>query len=92
MNEIESDTFLIEALEVIRRWMWVYLRLEWEAVRKGGGGLEARDGETRLRAAEEEDSLPLRPVDPIDYKNPAYDIDYNNKDEVGLGILARSVV
>lgn len=30
----------MESLEVLRRWMWVYLRMEWEAVRKGGGGRE----------------------------------------------------
>ncbi|KDE05144.1 hypothetical protein MVLG_04485 [Microbotryum lychnidis-dioicae p1A1 Lamole] len=39
IHEIESGIFLMEALEVFRRWMWVYLRMEWEAVRKGGGGL-----------------------------------------------------
>lgn len=35
--------------------MWVYLRIEWEAVRKGGGGtLDLREGEGRLRFEEEE--------------------------------------
>jgi len=28
----------MELLEVLRRWGWVYLRIEWEAVRKGQGG------------------------------------------------------
>lgn len=35
IHEIESGIFLMEALEVARRWMWVFLRVEWEAVRKG---------------------------------------------------------
>ena len=60
--------FGMELLEVLRRWGWVYLRIEWEAVRKGQGGemdsgnsnggggvswLERSEGERRLRAAEE---------------------------------------
>lgn len=36
-QEVESGLFLIELMEVFRRWMWVYLRIEWEAVRKGAG-------------------------------------------------------
>ncbi|SCV68909.1 BQ2448_1030 [Microbotryum intermedium] len=54
IHEIESGIFLMEALEVFRRWMWVYFRLEWEAVRKGGGdsetnpssALDKEDGES----------------------------------------------
>lgn len=42
VHEMEAGIFLLEALEVIRRWMWVYVRLEWEAVRKGGDALEER--------------------------------------------------
>ncbi|GJN91881.1 hypothetical protein Rhopal_004906-T1 [Rhodotorula paludigena] len=36
-QELESGVFVVELLEVVRRWMWVYLRIEWEAVRKGAG-------------------------------------------------------
>ncbi|GAA5939938.1 hypothetical protein JCM3775_007154 [Rhodotorula graminis] len=36
-QEVESGLFAVEALEVVRRWMWVFLRIEWEAVRKGAG-------------------------------------------------------
>ena len=50
----------MELLEVLRRWGWVYLRIEWEAVRKGQGGqsegvswLERGDGERRSRLGEE---------------------------------------
>lgn len=35
MNDIESGVFLMEALELVRRWMWVFIRVEWEAVRMG---------------------------------------------------------
>ncbi|GAA5969947.1 hypothetical protein JCM3765_002318 [Sporobolomyces pararoseus] len=60
MGDLESGVFMMELLEVLRRWGWVYLRIEWEAVRKGQGGeldgvswLERGDGERRLRLAEE---------------------------------------
>ena len=32
--ELESGVFLMEALELIRRWMWVFFRVEWEIVKK----------------------------------------------------------
>jgi len=35
MDDIESGVFLMEALELVRRWMWVFIRVEWEAVRMG---------------------------------------------------------
>ncbi|GAA5945190.1 Erd1p [Sporobolomyces koalae] len=38
MGDLESGVFVMELLEVVRRWGWVYLRIEWEAVRKGQGG------------------------------------------------------
>ncbi|GAA5915343.1 Erd1p [Sporobolomyces salmoneus] len=38
MGDLESGVFVMELLEVLRRWGWVYLRIEWEAVRKGQGG------------------------------------------------------
>ncbi|GAA5911994.1 hypothetical protein JCM6882_004736 [Rhodosporidiobolus microsporus] len=37
-QEVEAGVFVVELMEVVRRWMWVYLRVEWEAVRKGAGG------------------------------------------------------
>jgi hypothetical protein len=36
IQEIESGVFLMEALELVRRWMWVFIRVEWEAVKKMG--------------------------------------------------------
>ncbi|WVR04664.1 hypothetical protein IAU60_001675 [Kwoniella sp. DSM 27419] len=35
ISEIESGVFMMEALELIRRWMWVFVRVEWEAVKMG---------------------------------------------------------
>lgn len=35
MHDLESGVFLMEALELVRRWMWVFIRVEWEAVRMG---------------------------------------------------------
>ncbi len=32
--DMESGVFVMEALEVLRRWVWVFLRLEWEMLRK----------------------------------------------------------
>ena len=31
--ELEAGVFFIEALEIVRRWAWVFLRVEWEFVR-----------------------------------------------------------
>ena len=36
ISEIESGVFMMEALELVRRWMWVFVRIEWEAVKKSG--------------------------------------------------------
>ncbi|WWC86862.1 uncharacterized protein L201_001741 [Kwoniella dendrophila CBS 6074] len=35
ISEIESGVFIMESLELIRRWMWVFIRIEWEAVKMG---------------------------------------------------------
>ncbi|WVQ83274.1 hypothetical protein IAT38_005413 [Cryptococcus sp. DSM 104549] len=35
ISEIESGVFMMEALELMRRWMWVFVRVEWEAVKMG---------------------------------------------------------
>lgn len=35
ISEIESGVFMMEALELARRWMWVFVRVEWEAVKMG---------------------------------------------------------
>lgn len=35
ISDLESGVFIMEALELVRRWMWVFIRVEWEAVRMG---------------------------------------------------------
>lgn len=48
--------FLLEAAEVLRRWMWVFVRVEWEAVRRAEGG-SAGGIATPLPRMEEEHEL-----------------------------------
>lgn len=42
----ESDgsvaIFWLEVAEIVRRWMWVFLRVEWEVIRQKEGGLRSR--------------------------------------------------
>lgn len=33
--DLEAGVFLIEGLEVLRRWIWVFLRVEWETLKLG---------------------------------------------------------
>lgn len=80
----------MEFLEVMRRWMWVFLRVEWESVRKGGG-------QDRIRALQEDEEAIEMPVyqDQV-YRDPGYrEQAYRDepeedprdvRDEVGLGI------
>lgn len=48
ISEIESGVFIMEALELGRRWMWVFLRVEWEEVKR----LDAQAQERRLELEE----------------------------------------
>ncbi|OXG13801.1 hypothetical protein C349_05592 [Cryptococcus neoformans var. grubii Br795] len=50
ISEIESGVFLMETLELMRRWMWVFIRAEWEAVKMK----EHRWGRGKLVWEEEE--------------------------------------
>lgn len=34
IHEIEQGIYLMEALEVLRRWMWTFIRIEWETIKK----------------------------------------------------------
>ncbi|GJJ06474.1 hypothetical protein Clacol_000666 [Clathrus columnatus] len=40
LANMENGIFILEALELIRRWIWVFFRIEWEAVKKGGATME----------------------------------------------------
>lgn len=52
--------FWLEVAEVLRRWMWVFLRVEWEVVKKDMAGGTTRtprwmpDGATPSRSEEYE--------------------------------------
>ncbi|KAG8746355.1 hypothetical protein FRC10_005344 [Ceratobasidium sp. 414] len=48
VEELESSVFLIEALEVTRRWVWVFFRVEWEAIKKEQAALANGDNSTRI--------------------------------------------
>lgn len=39
--ELESTAFYLEALEILRRWVWTYLRIEWEACKRRSWEAEA---------------------------------------------------
>ncbi|KIJ49453.1 hypothetical protein M422DRAFT_225193 [Sphaerobolus stellatus SS14] len=34
LADIEGGVFLLEALEIIRRWVWVFFRVEWEVAKR----------------------------------------------------------
>jgi hypothetical protein len=43
-NDFEGGIFVLELMEVFRRWMWVFFRVETEWVRtKGSGDLRSGD-------------------------------------------------
>jgi len=45
--EIELGVFVLEILEVLRRWLWVYFRVEFETIKmsSAGGGMRREVGE-----------------------------------------------
>lgn len=90
IHEQEGGVFLMEFLEVVRRWMWVYIRVEWEAIRKGGGQgmMDKTEGEDRLRMEEarirgDEEAIELVRREQGGYRD---DEDQQIDDQVGLGI------
>ncbi|KZV81617.1 EXS-domain-containing protein [Exidia glandulosa HHB12029] len=34
LAELEHGVFIMEALEILRRWVWVFFRVEWEVIKK----------------------------------------------------------
>jgi len=59
ISEIESGVFLMEALELVRRWMWVFLRVEWELVKQADEA-KAREERERSRLQHLGDDVPGR--------------------------------
>ena len=94
-NEGERGVFVSEALEVFRRFVWVFLRIEWEAVRKGAGSSVASAVQTpavrhppRPQPAASSSSTSSRRAggggdDDESYANGL------PRDEIGLGILVK---
>lgn len=46
--DIEAGVFFLEALEILRRTAWVYLRVEWEHVKTRAWDRELRNGEAGI--------------------------------------------
>lgn len=44
IHELEQGVYLMEALEVVRRWMWTFIRIEWEAVKRSDTAATAAAG------------------------------------------------
>ncbi|KDQ21866.1 hypothetical protein BOTBODRAFT_150872 [Botryobasidium botryosum FD-172 SS1] len=65
--ELESGIFLMEALELIRRWMWVFVRVEWEVIKKGH--VDGRAGGD-LRGANELELMLFHEDSTADEKQP----------------------
>lgn len=54
--DLELGVFMMEALEVLRRWIWVFLRVEWETVRpKGNAAGSAEEYEFLMHEVGESD-------------------------------------
>jgi len=51
--QLEHGVFIMEALELLRRWVWVFFRIEYEAVKRGVL-------QPLRRSGSEEESVPLR--------------------------------
>jgi len=47
-SEGSTVIFWLEVAELLRRWMWVFLRIEWEVVKKGKDRERTSDSYTRM--------------------------------------------
>jgi hypothetical protein len=81
ISEIESGVFIMEALELGRRWMWVFLRVEWEEVKRKDaraketqqarfGGSDARSSLHSANGSAHAHGLGLSALDNQDRKVP----------------------
>ena len=53
--DLEVGVFLIEALEVLRRWIWVFIRVEWEILKLGRQAENDEEYEFLMREGGETD-------------------------------------
>ncbi|KAH7108518.1 EXS-domain-containing protein [Auriculariales sp. MPI-PUGE-AT-0066] len=57
LAQLEHGIFIMEALEILRRWVWVFFRVEWEVVKK----MRARDAAGYGPVATNDpDDIPMR--------------------------------
>jgi len=54
LAQLEHGIFIMEALEILRRWVWVFFRVEWEVVKK------ARARESAGYTSVATDEIPMR--------------------------------
>jgi EXS family len=54
--DLEAGVFMIEALEVLRRWIWVFIRVEWEVLKLGRERENGEEYEFLMREAGETDA------------------------------------
>jgi EXS family len=53
--DLEVGVFMIEALEVLRRWIWVFIRVEWEMLKLGRQAENEEEYEFLMREGGETD-------------------------------------
>jgi hypothetical protein len=56
LADLEGGIFLIEILEIIRRWVWVFFRIEWELIRKTGMGSNIVDQHELVDMSDEDNT------------------------------------
>lgn len=54
--DLEAGVFMIEALEVIRRWIWVFIRVEWEVLKLSREAATSEEYEFLMREGGETDA------------------------------------
>jgi EXS family len=54
--DLEVGVFMIEALEVLRRWIWVFIRVEWEMLKLGREAENDEEYEFLMREGGETDA------------------------------------
>lgn len=60
--------FWLEMAEMLRRWMWVFLRVEWEVVKKGGrGAMAGANAEVDMEGEYDEEAFELVGSDVNDF-------------------------
>lgn len=56
--------FWLEVAEIVRRWLWVFLRVEWEVIKKAQDG-HSKSRPDDLNMENEYEMVPVTPEDPL---------------------------